>query len=571
MIECAVCATPVPDDSRFCPNCGSQMSDAEGQAAVSAAMDLNATQQMERLLRAATAADYELEGLLGRGGMAAVYLATERVIDRKVAIKVLPPELTFGHGIERFVREAKTAATLDHPNIIPIYRVSSEGSAIFWYVMKYLQGKSLEDQLKAEGVVPFDRTVEILRQVASALDYAHRQHVIHRDVKPANVMLDAHERVIVTDFGIAKPLSEGTITASGAVVGTPSYMSPEQGLGHELSGASDQYSLAVMAYEMIAGRRPFTGKSPIEILHQHCTATAPPLESVAPDVPRHAALAVRRALAKKAASRFTSADAFVRAFGGEGDVDESATLDRRGRPSWRSESTELITKAPAPRRRLAVTLAGFVLLGLVTVAGLLSVLSRGATDNAAPRAESLPVAPEVPAPKPVGHVTVGGLPADGTVSIDGEARQGTEFDLAAGRTYLFRLEAPGYRPMTDTVPVVANQATRLRFARERASQAAATPPEHRRTEAPTPTGSTSPPDVDMSRRAVVIVRTGTVSARIFVNKELIRDGRVARDTVLAGVAEIHVERDGYVAADTTVTLRPGQELIVDIVLRRVDQ
>ncbi len=217
-MECVHCSTPVPDTARFCPNCGSQVSDAEGQAAATAAMDAAAFRHMEQLLREDTEGEFDIERPLGKGGMAVVYLATEVHLARKVAIKVLPPELTFGHGVERFKREAKTAAALDHPNIIPIYRIAS-GGKIFWYAMKYLEGRSLDEMLKERHRFSLGETIRILGQVADALEYAHEHHVIHRDVKPANVMLDKRQRVVVTDFGIAKALTEGTLTASGSIVG----------------------------------------------------------------------------------------------------------------------------------------------------------------------------------------------------------------------------------------------------------------------------------------------------------------------------------------------------------------
>ncbi len=312
MQQCAHCATPVPDDARFCHACGSLVSDAEGQARVSGTMTQDSFDKIEELLRIETAGDYEIKQLLGKGGMAVVYLAREVHLARNVAIKVLPPELTFGHGVERFKREAKTAAALDHPNIIPIYRVSA-GGTLFWYAMKFLEGQSLEQMLKDRGRISLDLTMKILAQVADALDYAHEHQVVHRDMKPANVMLNSRNRVIVTDFGIAKALSEGTLTASGSVIGTPYFMSPEQGMGKMVSGASDQYSVGVMAYRMLSGKVPFEGDSAIDVLHKHCMVQAPPLETAAPGLPRHLYLAVHRALDKSPERRFPTVRAFIEA------------------------------------------------------------------------------------------------------------------------------------------------------------------------------------------------------------------------------------------------------------------
>ncbi len=326
VIQCAHCHTPIPDDAKFCFSCGSQVSDAEGQARASQSLDTDSLAHMEKLLREDTAGEFEIHSLLGRGGMAVVYLATEIHLSRKVAIKVLPPELTFGHGVDRFMREAKTAAALDHPNIIPIYRIAS-GGKIFWYAMKYLEGRSLEDVLRERHSLPLDETLEILSQVADALDYAHEHSVIHRDIKPANIMLDARNRVIVTDFGIAKALTERTLTASGSVVGTPYYMSPEQGMGKGVTGRSDQYSVAVMAYRMLSGQVPFEGDSAIDILHKHVMVPPPPLESIAPLLPPHVCRAIHRALEKKPEARFPTVTALVHALRSPAALDERAVSE----------------------------------------------------------------------------------------------------------------------------------------------------------------------------------------------------------------------------------------------------
>lgn len=186
-MNCHRCATPLPPGSRFCLSCGA---DVSGESA-ERTLPLESDPQLQAKLQADLGADYFLERELGRGGMAAVFLGTEVNLGRKVAIKVLPPELSFGRGlIERFKREARTVATLDHPHIIPIYRVSTSGN-LCWYVMKYLEGGSLADMLQREGRLPLDRTALILSQVADALQYAHEHGVIHRDMKPANVMIVA--------------------------------------------------------------------------------------------------------------------------------------------------------------------------------------------------------------------------------------------------------------------------------------------------------------------------------------------------------------------------------------------
>ena len=397
-MQCAHCASPVPDNARFCHTCGSAVSGPEG---ATAAINSSELQQMEGLLRADTAEEFTIERLLGRGGMAVVYLAKETHLDRKVAIKVLPPELTFGQGVERFKREAKTAAALDHPHIIPIYRVAS-GNKIFWYAMKYLEGQSLEDLLKERRRLPLDETIAILDQVAKALDHAHKRHVIHRDVKPANVMLDAERRVVVTDFGIAKALTAVGLTASGSVVGTPYYMSPEQGMGGQLSGASDQYSVGVMAYRMLSGRVLFDGDSPIEILHKHCMEPPPSLETVGVALPPHVYQAVHRVLAKKPEQRFSSVGAFVEALRHPAP---DATLPSLGAAR---------TPAPAPAaptgRRTKLVVAIAAAAGVAVVAAVWA--RAGRRGAAAPSADTTRAAPASPAPaSPARAVTPPPTPA----------------------------------------------------------------------------------------------------------------------------------------------------------------
>lgn len=324
-MNCESCATPISDDSQFCIQCGTAVQSAPGDTD-DVVLDAAIAQDMERWLRQETEGEFEIHEELGRGGMAVVFSATEIHLNRKVAIKVLPPEMMFGKdSVERFKREAQTAAALSHPNIVPIYRVSSRGR-LFWYAMQFLEGKDLDDLLKEKGRLSLDETTDILMPVAEALDYGHEQGVIHRDVKPPNVMLDARRRVFLTDFGIAKQVAAGTLTASGAAIGTPYYMSPEQCRGLSLTGAADQYSVAVMAYQMLSGTLPFDADSAIDILTQHCMTPPPPLHERCPGLAEHTYRAFDRALAKKPEERFTSVASFVEAIKLPWDEDMAATV-----------------------------------------------------------------------------------------------------------------------------------------------------------------------------------------------------------------------------------------------------
>ena len=311
---CAHCASPLPDGGQFCTNCGADVRSPSSSSPAS--LDDAGVAKLTRVLREDTAGEYEIERELARGGMGVVYLATETQLRRRVAIKVLPPALTFGEGaIERFRREARTAAGLDHPAIIPIYRVST-GGELLWYSMKLLEGKSLDTLLKERGRLEFEETVAILDQVADALGYAHEHGVIHRDVKPGNIVLDARGRVTVTDFGIAKEIQEASASASGHLLGTPYYMSPEQYRGTEISGAADQYSLGVVAYQCLGGQVPFDASTAYELLSKHVTQPPPPLVDLRPDLPTHAYGAIERALAKNPADRFPTVADFINALSG---------------------------------------------------------------------------------------------------------------------------------------------------------------------------------------------------------------------------------------------------------------
>jgi uncharacterized protein YjdB len=266
-------------------------------------------------LRDATLGEYEVLGELGRGGMATVYLAHDIALDRKVAIKFMSPTLMAGEGMaERFKREARTAGQLSHPHIIPIYAVREHGELLY-FVMKFIAGRSLDSIIREVGPLPIPMVQTILQQVGSALGYAHRRGVIHRDVKPANVMLDSDGWAVVTDFGIAKVSETQGLTVTGATVGTPSYMSPEQCAAKELTGASDQYSLGVVAYEMLSGKLPFVAESVMAVMYAHFNEPPPLVALARTDCPPALAEAVMRMLEKDPAHRFPSMEAATAAAG----------------------------------------------------------------------------------------------------------------------------------------------------------------------------------------------------------------------------------------------------------------
>ena len=274
-----------------------------------------AAQELLERLRAATLGEYEILGELGRGGMAIVYLAHEISLDRKVAIKVMLPAMLTGAGmVERFKREARTAANLSHPNIIPIYTVR-EVEGLTFCVIKLVEGTPLDAVMRELSQLPVPMVQGILAQVGGALGYAHRHGVIHRDIKPANILIDDEGWAVVTDFGIAKVVSSTGLTSTGMAIGTPTYMSPEQATADEVTGASDQYSLGVVAYEMLAGRPPFVGSSMVALMYSHNHDTPPSIKLFRGDVPDQLCNAIMRMLRKAPDERFPTMEDAVAASG----------------------------------------------------------------------------------------------------------------------------------------------------------------------------------------------------------------------------------------------------------------
>jgi serine/threonine protein kinase len=306
---CARCGASLAPGAHFCLRCGTSVPVAPGGGAVAAVATVSP--QLDAL-RQATLGEYEVLVELGHGGMATVYLAHDLALDRKVAIKVLAPALfMMGAGmVERFKREARTAAALSHPHIIPIYAVKGS-DRVLYFVMKHVQGRPLDLVIRDVGPLPIPMVQTILAHVGDALGYAHRHGVIHRDIKSANIMIDEEGWAVVTDFGIAKVEQAEGLTVTGVAVGTPTYMSPEQCETRELTGASDQYSLGVVAYEMLTGRLPFQNNSTMAVMYAHFNERPRPVTDLRPDCPSHLGAGVMRMLEKDPARRWSSMDDIV--------------------------------------------------------------------------------------------------------------------------------------------------------------------------------------------------------------------------------------------------------------------
>jgi TonB family protein len=338
-----------------CPTCGCGLDpDASGglcpACLLAAALDPLDEALDTTLIPGQTVGVFRIEGLLGKGGMATVYEAYDPSLERAIALKVLPPEFLHEQAFaRRFRREARVIARLEHPNIVPIY-ASGIDQGIPWMSMRLLSGGSLGTLLERLRL-PIERALPILRQIAEALDYAHARGIVHRDIKPTNILLDGADHVCVADFGLAyirdfNPL----LSRSTSIAGTPHYMAPEQGLGKEIDHRADIYSLGVLAYEMLTGTLPFTAESPVAILLKHVNESPPSPKGLPSPLLR----AVHKALAKEPAERWESAGAFV-------DALESGPLESERLSSW--QGIVLLSR----RRWTALSLSGAV---VVLTAGL---------------------------------------------------------------------------------------------------------------------------------------------------------------------------------------------------------
>jgi len=496
---CTRCGSQVSQNSKFCPSCGLDLSTvtplATGQAPP-------VEQSEEEMVRDALKDEYEILQELGRGGMAIVFRAREKQLDREVAVKVLPFSLAFdGEFVERFQREARTAAKLEHSSIIPIYRVGRSGRVIY-FVMKFLRGTSLSDVIAQKGAMPVAEIKRILREAGSALGYAHKNGIVHRDIKPDNIMFDESGHAVVTDFGIAKAGTGTRLTGTGMAIGTPHYMSPEQARAQKLDGRSDLYSLGVVAYQCLTGSVPFDGEDAFSIGYKHITEPlpVPPLKTA-----EHRAVfeVIKKMMAKAPEERFQTAEEMIAALEGRAQIASQATVAMAAaetavlpkgaglrtptRPS--TPTTPIPRSEPrAPRKEkrsgmlvgmffLLVLLGGsgggayyyYVVLGNQPPAFLEGILpARPQQVLQAPPADTtiqtVAVAPDSARPDSArpqfgaaelpntGTLTLEGLPARAKVTVDGDPKQGPQLTLDAGSRRV-EVTAPGYESFAATVAI----------------------------------------------------------------------------------------------------------------------
>jgi hypothetical protein len=554
VVDCQRCKTPIPDTSRFCMNCGAVVSGDTGLGTTDLLAQAGA--ELLVLLREALADDFVVERELGRGGMAAVFLARETALDRPVAIKVLPPELTFGKGmVDRFIREARTAAGLGHPHIIPIYRVSPASGRLFWYAMKYVEGTDLASVLAGASAVPIPRALGVLDCVAQALDYAHRNGVIHRDVKPANIMLTEADWVYVTDFGIAKALGSTALTGSGGMIGTPHYMSPEQCRGQPVTAAADQYSLAVMTYQILGRRLPFAGDSVIDIVTQHATSDPPALREIRPDLPEAVSRVVQRGMAKDPAARFRSTLDFVSA------VRAALAADNVGERTTEPVPRVVLRQPKQPQAARPWRRGGWLLLAAFVTAGAAGGLAAARPDlrmaflewiglREPAAAVAPPMLAPIHVPPPTALLRIAVAPPQAVVTVDGRPVASDTVTVLLG-DIVIRASAPGFRDSS-----VARSLSR-------AGQVEAVAISLERLPAVRP-----PPPAAPAQPAVGYLRVfGWPYSRVEVGGRPYPQRWPLVVALPPGVHQVLVRREGFVSLDTLLGVSVGDTTLLKVELR----
>jgi len=495
---CSRCGTQNKDTAKFCDSCGLDLTATTPSGALGDAQEITEIEMVRKELDV----EYEIVDELGRGGMAIVFKAKEKQLDREVAIKVLPFSLAFDKEfVERFQREARTSARLEHPNIIPIYRVGKSGRVIY-FVMKFLRGKPLSSILGTRGSLPPGEIKKILAEVSRALAYAHKKEIVHRDIKPDNIMFDEHGHAVVTDFGIAKAASGGKLTGTGMSIGTPHYMSPEQAKAQPLDGRSDIYSLGVVAYQCLTGGVPFDGEDSFSIGYKHIMEEIPTPALENPEK-RQLFEIIRKMMAKTPAQRFQNADELVNVLEGGRSVsfttDATQAIPAMAGARLPSAPTTPLPRATgtrpaeeAPRRSVVSALLLWLLIvGTVFGGGGFYAYKKGlifakpavsSDTTTAPRdtahfgsgdttqrpADSTgtttvqPQPPPPPAPGTPGRLVLQNVPQGARISIEGQLVRGTQLDLPPG-VHRLTVRAAGYRTYDRQVIITPGETFNVRL------------------------------------------------------------------------------------------------------------
>ena len=531
MSACQTCQTSIPEGARFCLNCGGKLSDP---AAETMRIDAEEMDLLLQVVQRELAKDYDITRELGRGGMAVVYQAVEVELGRRVALKVLPPDMAMSRSMaERFKREARMSASLDHPNIIPIYRVGQAGS-LFYIAMKLVEGRALNEIVETQGALPMPVVIHLLRGATSALAYAHERGIVHRDVKCANILLDRDGRAVVSDFGIARTVEDPAMTMPGLVIGTPYFMSPEQCAARRIGPQSDQYSLGIVLFQMLTGLVPFHADTLPGIMHHHFYTPVPDVGDARPDVPPALSAVLARALAKKPEERFATTTAMLAAveavpFSSEDRRQAEAMLKQlvMGAPIDKIAASTLpplpptatpkgtpLIGTPVRRRRSTA--------GIIAAAAVVAVAASIGTTLLTTRSGAPATASAQPAPVPAETAPVVPAPALAAPTNDRQA------------------EPPA--PSGDAA-----------LAAKSASLPAATPPAARK-----PAVVAAPqPSEPVLGPGLLRLRVYPVDADILVDGKALGRGVLVDTPMAAGTHRLRVTAPGYQPHDTSFTVETG--------------
>lgn len=454
-MQCHHCGARIEEDSISCPACGRPVSPSSPGEAGSSPSGGEADQgtflsqdiaELRSRLQAALGEGCTVESVIGRGGFAVVFRVKDHSLNRNLAVKVISPDLIVSRTVvERFRREAETIAQLTHAHIVPVHFVGHQEDLLY-LAMTFVDGESLADRLAREGSLPIHEAMRVLLEVASALDFAHRRGVTHRDIKPQNILIERDSGwTLLTDFGIARTAQEEHLTGTGVVLGTPAYCSPEQVTGKAVDHRSDLYSLGSMAFEMLTGRVPFTGPSPEAVLFKRVTEMAEPVESVNREIPAEIATIVNRCLAVDPLERPQSAAEIVELLGG---------------PRSGGFAGQPLGSASRRRRRGWLAVAGFSGVALVAAITALVLTGNGTSSVETPG----PLVPSGTVLIPGGTYLIGrddghpfSRPAH-EVALDSFAIDTTEVTVAS---YLEFVDSTGMVAPWENVPDLGLPVTRV--------------------------------------------------------------------------------------------------------------
>jgi serine/threonine protein kinase len=606
---CRNCGTNVETGAAFCGNCGTPAEGTLGGGAVATAtsdpagsmppvdMTPGGEDTLLQMTKEHLGKDYRIDKELGRGGMAVVYKGVEIALERTVAIKVVPPDsANVGQAAERFKREAKLAASLDHPNIIPVYRVGQAGPLHFM-AMKFVEGRAVDSIIEQQGALPLSICVAILKYSALGLAFAHDRKIVHRDIKPANILVDKDGRVMVSDFGIARALEEVSMTASGMMIGTPYYMSPEQCGGQKVSPQSDQYSLGIMGFQMITGEVPFLAESMVGVIQHHYMTPVPDILQVRPDVPQELVDVIYCALNKDPADRFANTKDMATALENvplsDKDAAEAEQLLRelsagKAIPKVRTGTLPPLSltisgpgpkvaarPATQPRPRTAPTqpvvqpkrkkkkknkalIGGMMAMMTLTLGGggYMAVNQMKVAQLQQQRADSIAKFQQDSAlAANTGSKVIAGLPQGGTVILQNQPyRNGEVFKIAAG-IYSARATAPGYVQWEQDVNIEGGKHDTLTISMTTVEAANALALAAQSRSAP---GAAPRAAVDSNRVRFLVM---PVYADVFVDGTRVGSGRFER-WVRLGEHTVRYTAQNCAAQEVPLTVTKGEVIVM---------